>query len=70
MDRFRKLVGSIIGGILALGVGAILAASGVVLAPVLVALLTLVLAAIGTYVAPANAEKGDDAHTTVDYLER
>jgi uncharacterized membrane protein YccC len=70
LTRFRKLIGTIVGGILGLGVGAILAAAGVVLAPVLVALITIVLGAIGTYVAPANAEKGDDAHETVTYLQK
>lgn len=55
MERFRKLIGTIVGGILGLGVGAVLTASGVILAPVLVALITVVLSAIGTYVAPANA---------------
>lgn len=54
MSRVRKAVGSVLGGLTAGAVTAVLGTFGVDVSPELAAAMVVVLAAVGTWVAPAN----------------
>lgn len=58
MRRVRKLVGAVLGGVTAGAVIAVGRMAGVEVEPELAAAVVTVLAAIGTYVAPANEAAG------------
>ncbi|HEX6682422.1 MAG TPA: hypothetical protein VF062_06480 [Candidatus Limnocylindrales bacterium] len=56
MKRFSKLIGSVLGGVTSAGVAAVLSAFGVEVTPAVAAAIAVLLAALGTYLAPANRE--------------
>lgn len=56
MRRIRKAVGALLGGVTAGAVLSVAAAFGVEVSPELAGAVAVLLAALGTYLAPANEE--------------
>jgi len=54
LSRIRKLIGTALGGITGVGVATVLALAGLNLPDTVDAALAVILAAIGTYIAPPN----------------
>lgn len=57
LARVKKLLGALLGGATGVGVAAVLHAAHVEVTPELATTLAALLAALGTYLAPANAPK-------------